>query len=238
MPVLLVCIACLALCLVPVEVLAGRRVYFQEKNDGSYAVYIEERLLLRLRYPGGYSTIQDRAERLTRELETFFSNPPEEAVTFFVNPVNGRVEGHCNDHRIFTVYKEDAAINNSGVIDLALLWLNRLQMEYYHLLGCYRSRVREKINGQASWYGHEFDGNATAAGETFNPYAFTAAHRSFPPGTLVVVTNPVNGRRVVIRINDWGPQKKAREIDLSLAAARAIGIKEEGVMSVVLEVLR
>ena len=76
----------------------------------------------------------------------------------------------------------------------------------------------------ATYYGQEFAGHRTASGETFNPNALTAAHRTLPFGTRVRVTNSRNGRSVIVRINDRGPFAKGRAIDLSSAAAQAIGM--------------
>jgi rare lipoprotein A len=76
----------------------------------------------------------------------------------------------------------------------------------------------------ASYYGQEFAGRRTASGERFNPNAMTAAHRTLRFGTRVRVTNSSNGRSVIVRINDRGPFVKGRAIDLSRAAARAIGM--------------
>jgi len=80
----------------------------------------------------------------------------------------------------------------------------------------------------ASHYGPGFAGRRTASGEKFNPSAMTAAHRTLRFGTKVRVTNPRNGRAVVVRINDRGPFVKGRSIDLSSGAARAIGMSSTG----------
>jgi len=82
--------------------------------------------------------------------------------------------------------------------------------------------------GVASWYGPGFHGRATASGERYDMDALTAAHPSLPFGTLVEVVNLDNGRRVTVRINDRGPFEKGRVIDLSRAAARAIGMLGPG----------
>lgn len=74
--------------------------------------------------------------------------------------------------------------------------------------------------GSASWYALN---SRTASGERMNPQAMTAAHRSLPFGTRVKVTNKRNGKSVVVRINDRGPFIKGRVIDVSKAAARALG---------------
>jgi rare lipoprotein A len=91
--------------------------------------------------------------------------------------------------------------------------------------------------GLASWYGPKFAGRRTSNGEIFDPSQLTAAHRTLPFGTLVRVTNLVNGRSVVVRINDRGPFKPGRIIDLSRAAADAVGMTRMGVANVRLEPL-
>src|SRR4051812_28444797 len=82
--------------------------------------------------------------------------------------------------------------------------------------------------GAASWYGPGFHGKRTANGERFNTHALTAAHKSLPFGTEVRVTNEHTGRSVVVRINDRGPYAHGRVIDLSKAAAEAVGIAGVG----------
>jgi len=77
--------------------------------------------------------------------------------------------------------------------------------------------------GLAVWYGPGFHGKRTASGETYDMHALTAAHPTLPFGTRVRVTNPKNGRSVVVRINDRGPFGGRYIIDLSYAAAKAIG---------------
>lgn len=91
-------------------------------------------------------------------------------------------------------------------------------------------------SGMASYYGTE-SGSQTSSGEHFNPNAMTAAHRSLPFGTKVLVTNKRNGRSVIVRINDRGPFVYGRIIDLSTAAADVIGMRGAGVASVTVEVL-
>jgi rare lipoprotein A len=82
--------------------------------------------------------------------------------------------------------------------------------------------------GAASWYGPGFHGKRTANGETFNTNALTAAHKTLPFGTQVQVTNERTGKSVVVRINDRGPYAHGRVIDLSKAAAAAVGISGVG----------
>ncbi len=92
-------------------------------------------------------------------------------------------------------------------------------------------------SGVASYYGSRFHGRPTASGEAFDMHAHTAAHRTLPFGSMVRVTNPANGRSVVVRVNDRGPHIKSREIDVSHAAAEELGLVQRGHGEVELELL-
>ena len=83
-------------------------------------------------------------------------------------------------------------------------------------------------NGVASWYGRKFHGRKTSNGEVYNMYAKTAAHKTLPMNTHVLVKNMENDREMVLRINDRGPFVKGRIIDLSLTAAQELGIVKKG----------
>jgi rare lipoprotein A (peptidoglycan hydrolase) len=89
--------------------------------------------------------------------------------------------------------------------------------------------------GEASWYGPGLHGNETANGETFDQNKMTAAHPSLPMGTKAEVTNLENGKKVEVRINDRGPYVGDRAIDLSRAAARKLGMEDDGTTQVKIE---
>jgi len=89
----------------------------------------------------------------------------------------------------------------------------------------------------ASFYGRELEGQKTASGEKFQSKGLTAAHRSFPFGTVLRVTNKENSRSVNVRVNDRGPFIAGRDLDLSSGAAAALGIKDDGVATVYVEQL-
>jgi len=102
-----------------------------------------------------------------------------------------------------------------------------------------RSRLLDDPRGEASYYADKFAGETTANGETFDPAALTAAHPNLPFDTVVRVTR-VGGERersVTVRINDRGPYADDRIIDLSEAAAQELGMIEEGVVEVRIEVV-
>jgi len=89
--------------------------------------------------------------------------------------------------------------------------------------------------GQASYYGDEFHGKKTANGEIYNMYELTAAHKTLAFNTKVKVTNLQNNKSVIVRINDRGPFKPGRIIDLSKAAAQKIDLIKYGVVQVKIE---
>jgi rare lipoprotein A len=91
--------------------------------------------------------------------------------------------------------------------------------------------------GLASWYGPDFHGQTTSSKEVYDMYDLTAAHKSLPFGTYVVVTNMDNGKSVTVRINDRGPFIEGRIIDLSYAAAKALDMLGPGVVPVKIEIL-
>ena len=101
--------------------------------------------------------------------------------------------------------------------------------EKYRLTG---EAARQFESGHASWYGPRFHGRLTASGERYDMYALTAAHKTLPFGTVVRVRSEVLGREVDVRINDRGPFAPGRVIDVSRAAAEALGLVGAGVAEV------
>lgn len=94
------------------------------------------------------------------------------------------------------------------------------------------------MTGKASWYEIKCNGGThTASGETLNDWAMTAAHKTLPMGTRVRVTNKLNGRSVVVKINDRGPYIKGRIIDVTKGVAHKLGFVTKGVVPCKVEVL-
>ena len=88
-----------------------------------------------------------------------------------------------------------------------------------------------------SYYGSKFNGKKTASGEKYNMFDFTCAHKTLPFGTLLKVTNPENNKSVIVRVNDRGPFVKGRDLDISYAAARKIGLIKYGFKKLKVEIL-
>ena len=103
------------------------------------------------------------------------------------------------------------------------------------------SPLTSKINaqsvqtGKASFYAKKFSGRKTASGERLHHDSLTCAHRTYPFGTMLKVTNPANNQSVIVRVTDRGPYVKGRIIDLSVRAAKEIGIIAQGIAPVIVE---
>lgn len=99
-------------------------------------------------------------------------------------------------------------------------------------------KVLLTLEGIVSYYAHDFQGKQTSNGETFDMDDLTAAHRTFPFGTKVKVTNLENKKSVIVRVNDRGPFVEGRIMDLSMGAAKEIGLIQNGTVTARLEVLQ
>ncbi|WP_439883220.1 septal ring lytic transglycosylase RlpA family protein [Pontibacter sp. MBLB2868] len=97
------------------------------------------------------------------------------------------------------------------------------------LLSFFNSTNTYTAEGKASYYADRMHGQRTASGEKYDKTLFTAAHPSLPFDTQLEITNPKNGKTVVVRVNDRMPRNKHRVIDLSRAAAEEIGIVRAGI---------
>jgi len=100
-----------------------------------------------------------------------------------------------------------------------------------------RAEVLETSVETASYYADAFNGKTTANGEIFDMYDLTAAHVSYPFNTICRVTNPKNRKSVIVRINDRKPNTNNRTLDLSLKAAQELGMIEDGVTDVKVDIL-
>ena len=96
----------------------------------------------------------------------------------------------------------------------------------------------DKISsGTASFYAKKFEGRRTSSGQRYRATEHTAAHRTYPFGTLLEITNQDNGLKTIVRINDRGPHAKKRLIDLSYSAAKDLGLISSGTADVTLKVI-
>lgn len=211
-------------------------------NDGSIPeVLVGRQVVLRIRSAAGGFTPWERAQLVLERLRGAARQGVDPAG--IVPAFSGGEAVVCaGDRLLVTADRDTARANSLSPPELALVWANNLRtslgarpLEKEEAL---RAMARGRtLTARASWYGPRFHGRRTANGEVFDQNLFTAAHRTLPFGTLVLVTNPATGRSVVVRINDRGPYIRGRSIDLSRAAARAIGMEEAGVAEVELAIL-
>jgi hypothetical protein len=208
------------------------------EERGVFVILADGRVLLRVRFRGSYASCEERAKAIFRRLQEVFAASWKSPPTFrIVREQSGAFSAFCGGKRLFSVFREDARSNSSNPLDLAILWLNEVQMAFYGVSEG-TCEAEEAFTGLASFCHPKFDGRKTSSGEVYSSYAFTAAHRTLPLGSVLLVTNPKNGKRVVVKVNDRGPWRKNRVVDLSLVAAKALGIEEAGVNSVRIEVIR
>lgn len=105
------------------------------------------------------------------------------------------------------------------------------------VLCCLATLGQAQEKGYASYYGKEFHGRKTACGERYDMKLFTAAHRTLPFGTVIKVTHLGNSKYVIVKVNDRGPFSKKRVVDVSRAAAEKLGLINEGVAIVMVDVM-
>ena len=103
-------------------------------------------------------------------------------------------------------------------------------------IGDFNLPIHEKIQyAVASWYGHAFHGKQTASGQLFDMHGFTCAHRTYPFGTWLKITNTVNNKTTFCVVNDRGPFEVIRDLDLSFAAAKVLDMISLGICVVRIE---
>jgi rare lipoprotein A len=93
------------------------------------------------------------------------------------------------------------------------------------------------VSGKASYYAHKFEGKRTSSGQRYRASERTAAHRTYPFGTLLEVTNRANGAKSLVRVNDRGPHSRSRLLDVSYSAAKDLGLVSSGTAEVSIKVV-
>lgn len=114
---------------------------------------------------------------------------------------------------------------------------NDVESEQLHQKYINVETVLETVIGPASYYAEPFHGRQTSNGEIYDMHGLTAAHTTYPPNTILRVTNLSNEIRVIVRVNDHFPDHPTRIIDLSYGTAKALDMLDDGIVEVKLEVL-
>ncbi len=189
------------------------------------------------------ATVRDRssAQLLAQQINQLLETPNLDASTLKAAIDHKQPAAKLGDRTVFTVSDSSAARLGRPAELLAIEWVNNLrialgqtsiplaaaQTEMYQL-----AKTDSSIDGMASWYGPYFHGRQTANGEVFDQNELTAAHPTLPLGTFLQVTNRLNGKSIVVRVNDRGPYFDNRVLDLSKRAASIINSEERGVVPI------
>ena len=115
-----------------------------------------------------------------------------------------------------------------------MIYLNKIVLTTLTLLISFTTLAQAE-RGKASYYSKSWSGRKTANGERLHHDSLTCAHKTYPFGTLLKVTNPANGLSVIVKVTDRGPYVKGRVVDLSVRAAKELGILSQGIAPVIVE---
>lgn len=183
----------------------------------------------------GWVTAQRLAEKLRTLIREEALEPEQLRPVFGSNFVGGSHQGEV----LFVVDETMQAHPEVPAAGIAVQWVNNLRIAFdapllalvdVQMAMAGLVQTSQEMFGTASWYGPGFHGRQTANGEIFNENALTAAHKTLPFNTHLKVTNRMNGKSVVVRINDRGPYIGTRSLDLSKAAAHCLGSIGKGVI--------
>ena len=218
-------------------------------NNKGYIVYVDNKQTVWFVKDLENISAKKRAEIVASKINTILENGIDPAV---IKPVR---EGkytflQAGDEKLVTVDEINAKAVGVSVHELAYTWANNtrialgasaLRKDYSDVSRGFSGKesryLGHTMTGMASWYGAPFHGRRSSDGSRFNKEEYTAAHLTYPFGTLVKVTNLRNNKNCVVKITDRGPYAHGRIIDLSKKAAEELGMLGSGVAKVKLEVV-
>jgi len=200
---------------------------------------------------------EDRAESLAERIEELLDEEKESIDSFLPARDGNNASIRCNGKTIFKfvppVTSADSEEAGKLAVKTSLQVINALRLaigstklpdavnNYAEAAATGRLATLEgddSFSGRASWYGPKFHGRKTSNGERFDQEGLTAAHRTLPFGTKLLVTNRSTGKSCVVKVNDRGPYKDNRVIDLSKGAAKQLNMVSSGVAMVDVFVLQ
>lgn len=218
-------------------------------NNKGYAVYIDNKQAIWFTKDLSSITAQQRAEVVADTINKVLAEGIDPASIRPVK-VGNNTFLRAGSENLVTVDEVNAKAVGVSVHELAYTWANGtrtalgvspLRKDYADVSRGYMGResryLGHTMTGMASWYGPAFHGRRAADGSRFNTDEYTAAHKTYPFGTLVKVTNLRTNKSCVVKITDRGPYAHGRIIDLSKKAAEDIGMLGSGVAKVKLEVV-
>jgi rare lipoprotein A len=218
-----------------------RTVYNKQLEEAGF--YINEQEVFRFRSKLGFLTPYLRSKQVADRLSGLAKSPIRYQDVHLEREAEGNYKLMIGKTLLTVVDESNALAAHVPLDSLAKSWMKQLRIALGEKPVSPPSMFDLKASGRfiakgvASWYGPGFHGRKSADGSRFNMNQMTAAHKTLPFGTKVKVINERNGKSCVVRITDRGPYSHHRVIDLSKAAAQAIGSVSSGVAKVRLEVL-
>ena len=218
-------------------------------NNKGYVVYVDNKQTVWFIKDLSSITAKQRAEIVAEKLNAIIQSGADPLT---IKPVKSGNYTYlqAGDEKIVTVDDVNAKAFGVSVHELSYSWANNtrialgatpLRKDYEDISRGFSDKqnryLGHKSVGMASWYGAQFHGKRSSDGSRFNKEEYTAAHRTYPFGTLVKVTNLKNSKSCVVKITDRGPYAHGRIIDLSKKAAEDLGMLGSGVVKVKTEVV-
>ncbi len=218
-------------------------------NNRGHVVYVDNKQTVWFVKEVGDMTTEQRAEVVASKIQKMLETGLDASS---IKPVKDGAYTYLSagDEKILTVDETNAKAVGVSVHELAYTWANNtrialgaspLRKDYSDVSRGFNDKesryLGHTMTGMASWYGAPFHGRRSSDGSRYNKEEFTAAHLTYPFGTLVKVTNLRTSKSCVVKITDRGPYAHGRIIDLSQKAAEEIGMIHSGVAKVKLEVV-
>ncbi|NJR52401.1 MAG: septal ring lytic transglycosylase RlpA family protein [Leptolyngbyaceae cyanobacterium CSU_1_3] len=213
---------------------ASQESLSEDSDGGNFQIWVKGCLVAEV--PN-----RDDAKAIAHSLQALLKTPNLDASQLQPGVALNGPSAKLGDRVLFTLDSDRAAQFNRPAELVAIAWINNLRVALGEApLSLAEAQIQMhglkntdgSITGMASWYGPYFHGRETATGETFDQNELTAAHPTLPFDTYLKVTNLLNGKSVVVRINDRGPYFDNRVLDLSNRAARCIGSEDKGVVPI------
>lgn len=209
-------------------------------------VTINEKNVLTIKSTGSEQSPLQRAKKIAKTLNKLQYENKLRADRILPSIRGSHFIARVDNEVIFTIDKKMAEVEKTKQSLLTMKWIDNLRSSLggipfdYQVSRGLKNYSRGVQYGYASWYGNVFHGRNTASGEVYNMNDYTAAHRSLPLGTPVVVTNLGTGRSILVKVNDRGPfsHPGKRVLDLSRNAFKAIAPLGSGVIKIKMDVLK
>lgn len=215
---------------------------FEYDNNSSYITVDDKKIISIKKLPNNKHI--EKAKEISKKLNSFLYERKLRPDNILPAVRNNKFIIKSGSDLLFDIEKDISLNEKKSSYQITLEWTNNIRKALgarsldQKVSRSFNRNYRNQV-GYASWYGGRFHGRRTSSGEVFNMNSFTAAHRSLPLGSKVIVTNMDSGKSIIVKINDRGPfsEPGRRIIDLSKEAFKALSYLGKGVIRVKVETL-